>query len=189
MARVKNKKQKIINTAIKLFVKNGVHNTSMQALAKKAGVATGSIYNYFDSKDALIVDVFYSIADESTAFVTKHYDVTGSVKERFCYLLEQKIRFNVNNPNKFRFMSMCVYEPIVMRTVQDADSCNNSPLAAVITDGKAEGIIKDLPLEDLFYHFFGGIASLVEWRLFNRQQISDSDIANMIAMSWDAISK
>lgn len=184
-----DKRQQIIAAAIKLFVKNGIHSTSMQQLAKQAGVATGSVYTYFDSKEALVLEIFHAIADESTDFLLQTYDSSRSVKQRFYHLLERKTRFNIDNPDKFRFMSMCVYEPIVMQGVQQENRCDKSPLAAVLIDGKAENVIKDLPLEDLFYHLFGGIGSLLEWRLFNQREISDADIVNMIEMSWDAIRK
>ncbi|PIE45635.1 MAG: hypothetical protein CSA45_01900 [Gammaproteobacteria bacterium] len=180
------KKQKIINTAIKLFVKNGIHNTSMQMLAKKAGIATGSIYTYFDSKDALVVEAFYCIVNESIAAVKSNYDANQLVKERFYYLLEEKIRFDIKHPEKFKFLGMCSYEPIVMQKIQKND-WENSPLAAVLDDGKKECLLKELPIHDAFYYIFGGIGSLLEWRLFNRKHISDTDITNMIDMAWNAI--
>ncbi|PIE45835.1 MAG: hypothetical protein CSA44_01525, partial [Gammaproteobacteria bacterium] len=65
----------------------------------------------------------------------------------------------------------------------------DSPLATVLADGKKERLIKELPVHDAFYYIFGGIASLLEWRLFNQQQISDTDITNMIDMAWDAIKR
>lgn len=182
-----DKKQKILDTAIDLFVENGIHATSMQALAKAAGVATGSIYTYFDSKDTLVTEIFHAIVAESVAVVTENYDPSRSVRACFFYLLAQKIRYDIDNPHKFRFMGMCFYEPMIMQLVKDENSCENSPLAAVLERGQAENLIKNRALEDLFYQFFGGIASSLEWRLFNQQHISDSDIDDMITMAWDSI--
>lgn len=184
-----DKKQKIIDTAITLFVKNGIHTTSMQALAKNAGIATGSIYTYFDSKETLVMDIFHLLVAESISVTIQNYDPEQSVQQRFYYLLEQKIRYDIEHPHKFRFMAMCVYEPMIMQIVKTENSCEQSPLAAVLERGKSENLIKNLALEDLFYHIFGGIASLLEWRLFNQQRVSDTDIDNMIEMAWDSIKK
>jgi AcrR family transcriptional regulator len=51
----------IIETALKLFSANGYHSTSISAIAKDAGVAVGLMYNYFGSKEELLV----SIMDEN----------------------------------------------------------------------------------------------------------------------------
>ncbi len=50
----KNKGEQILDAATELFAVNGFHNTSISQIAKKAGVAKGSVYNYFESKQALL---------------------------------------------------------------------------------------------------------------------------------------
>ncbi|NJC96873.1 MAG: hypothetical protein C3F07_20815 [Anaerolineales bacterium] len=50
----------IEDAAIKLFLEQGYHATSMRQIAERAGLALGGIYNHFSSKDeifeAIIVD-------------------------------------------------------------------------------------------------------------------------------------
>lgn len=176
-----------MQAAIELFVKNGVHHTSMQALAKHAGVATGSVYTYFKNKEALICETFYDIAKESVAFSTQQYDFTASVKTRFYHLLRRRIQFDVAQPDKFRFISMCVYEPAIMSMIKDVDLCKNSPMAQVLTDGQAAHCIKNVPLDDLFYQVFGGVSSLLGWRLVSHTPVVEEDIEHMLDMAWDAI--
>lgn len=52
------KKIRIIKGSIELFAKKGFHTTSVQEIAEHAGVAKGSFYNYFESKDELIVSIY-----------------------------------------------------------------------------------------------------------------------------------
>ncbi len=54
------KRQQILDAALKLFADSGFHATSISKIAKEAGVSKGNMYNYFDSKEALL----YAIADE-----------------------------------------------------------------------------------------------------------------------------
>jgi AcrR family transcriptional regulator len=51
----------ILAAARRCFVRNGFHQTSMQDLVHEAGMSSGAVYRYFDSKDALIV----AIAEEN----------------------------------------------------------------------------------------------------------------------------
>lgn len=184
-----NKRQAIIDAAIKLFVENSVHATSMQTLAKAAGVATGSIYTYFDSKDALILEICESIFSESIEMSLQDYDPSQPIKARFCHLLERYMRFDIANPDKFHFVRRYIYEPVVMESLGQEDMCKESPLAIVVEQGKTEGLVRDLPVNDLFCQVFGGTDTFLEWRMLQGLPISDSDIDNVLDMAWHAIKK
>ena len=47
------RKQEILETAIKLFSVNGFEKTSISDIAKEIGIAQGLCYRYFPSKDVL----------------------------------------------------------------------------------------------------------------------------------------
>src|SRR5437660_573743 len=51
---LKDKKQLIINAAIKCFAQKGFHSTSIQEIVDTAGIAKGSVYSYFKSKEDLL---------------------------------------------------------------------------------------------------------------------------------------
>jgi len=53
-----NKKEKILLAAAKVFSKNGFYNSTITKIAKEAGVADGTIYNYFKNKDDLLIQLF-----------------------------------------------------------------------------------------------------------------------------------
>lgn len=186
MVKSSDKRQKIIDTAITAFVKTGVHGTSMHALAKAAGVATGSIYTYFDSKETLIMTAFNTVIEAVDEIIVEGYDNTLSVKARFYFLLEKNIRFYIAQPDKFRFMVIAAHEPVVMKMGQD-DDCADSPLGIVLTDGQKSELIKNIPIHALFYQIFGGMEAFLGWLLFNQPEIKDTDITDIIDMAWDAI--
>ena len=50
-------KKKTIETAIKLFAKQGYHGTSTLQIAKEAGVSQATVFKYFKTKE----DLLYSI--------------------------------------------------------------------------------------------------------------------------------
>lgn len=53
-----NKEQAILDAAIKVFAKSGYHKAKVTEIAELAGVATGSVYLYYESKEALLVTIF-----------------------------------------------------------------------------------------------------------------------------------
>lgn len=47
----------LVMVAAECFAEKGFHQTSMRDLAERAGVSLGNLYNHFDSKEALIVEI------------------------------------------------------------------------------------------------------------------------------------
>ncbi|MEX0300312.1 MAG: TetR/AcrR family transcriptional regulator [Kordiimonas sp.] len=60
--RPKIGKDKILQAAISLFAKQGFHSTSVSQIAEAAGVSKGLTYNYFKSKE----DLLLAIINEAT---------------------------------------------------------------------------------------------------------------------------
>ncbi len=91
----KEKKELIKQTALELFAENGFHATSINQIAKKAGISKGLTYNYFASKNDILKEIidegFHQIHDlfdpnndgilteeELIFFVEKTFDTVGS---------------------------------------------------------------------------------------------------------------
>ena len=48
-----------MNTALKLFAVEGYYTTSISKIASAANISKGLLYNYFDSKEDLLSEIFY----------------------------------------------------------------------------------------------------------------------------------
>ncbi len=127
------KRERIINVAVKLFVKHGIQGTSMQLLAKRADIATGSIYNYFENKETLIRETFLHLSEEESKYILEGYDESLPVKERFEYLLRRSIRFKSLHPDKFRFKSQYVHTAAVMDDIRSSEISSMEECLAVST--------------------------------------------------------
>ena len=51
------RRKQILDAAIHVFADRGFHRTTVRDVAKAAGVADGTIYNYFDNKTALLIGI------------------------------------------------------------------------------------------------------------------------------------
>lgn len=55
----KNRRRlKIIESAIAVFAQRGFYNAKVSMIAKKAGIADGTVYLYFKSKDDMLISIF-----------------------------------------------------------------------------------------------------------------------------------
>jgi TetR/AcrR family fatty acid metabolism transcriptional regulator len=56
--RESDKHQQIIEAAVRVFARNGYYNSRVSDIAREAGVASGTIYLYFKTKDEILVCLF-----------------------------------------------------------------------------------------------------------------------------------
>src|SRR5215831_11523547 len=57
-------KQAILAAALKLFAEKGFYSTSARAISRKAGIAEGTLFNCFETKEDLVLDFFEREMDE-----------------------------------------------------------------------------------------------------------------------------
>ena len=50
-------RNRILNTATQMFIENGYKKTKMTEIARKLGVSKGALYQYYNSKDELLMGV------------------------------------------------------------------------------------------------------------------------------------
>lgn len=65
------KKEKLIQAAIKKFSQQGYHQTSISEIADKAGVAKGTVYWYFDSKKELFWGIILSDFEKINNYISQ----------------------------------------------------------------------------------------------------------------------
>lgn len=58
MKRDKPKFKQIIDAAVVVIAENGYHQAQVSKIAKKAGVADGTIYLYFKNKESILITLF-----------------------------------------------------------------------------------------------------------------------------------
>ena len=74
------KRSRYLNSALKLFVVNGIKNTSTAAIAKDAGTAAGTLFIYFPTKQDLIHELVIQIARQQSEYIKSR--ITSSLTPR-----------------------------------------------------------------------------------------------------------
>ena len=75
-------KEEILAAALKLFSDRGFHDVSMQEIATEAEFATGTLYNFFPSKDALFDELLDGSAERITSELAAILGQPGTEVER-----------------------------------------------------------------------------------------------------------
>lgn len=87
MASDPAKQDLIRDAAIRVFARKGFHATRAEEIAEEAGIAVGTIYNYFESKAQILLSVFEREFDEEVGLYESLTKSGMSVQDRFREIL------------------------------------------------------------------------------------------------------
>jgi TetR/AcrR family fatty acid metabolism transcriptional regulator len=73
-----DKRERILRAAVKVFARSGFYAARVSEVAKAAGVADGTIYLYFKSKDELLVSLFEDRVEKLLAYMREELPKHGS---------------------------------------------------------------------------------------------------------------
>lgn len=59
----KESRQKILDAALEVFAKQGYHSSTVEAIAKTAGISKGLMYNYFKSKEDVLQELMIGMME------------------------------------------------------------------------------------------------------------------------------
>ena len=65
------RRQQILTAALHCFAQEGYQKTTMQDVARKAGLSAGSLYNYFESKEAMVEALAQLSADKMGSLIAE----------------------------------------------------------------------------------------------------------------------
>ncbi|MCY6369235.1 TetR/AcrR family transcriptional regulator [Clostridium ganghwense] len=91
---IKNIEQNIFNAAFDLFGEHGYREVDMKMIAKKVGIAVGTLYNYYPNKKQLFIDVFKKSWESTFYRINNIMEEEVNAKEKirnFIYVLYEEI--------------------------------------------------------------------------------------------------
>lgn len=107
---MQEKKRQILEAALHCFARKGFHATSIQEIVDELGMAKGSIYFYFKSKDDLLISVFEYYVEMLFDRMEGLPDEWGlPPREKLSLQIERQFRFFREHLD---FMQMLMKEPI-----------------------------------------------------------------------------
>lgn len=96
----------ILAAALELFVDRGFHGTSVPSVAERAGVAAGTIYHYFASKEALVNALFKRWKLEISAGIIEGFPHDKPAREQFRTIWTRMADFAVDHPKELAFLEL-----------------------------------------------------------------------------------
>jgi AcrR family transcriptional regulator len=79
--------EQILDAAARLFATKGFHRTTTKEIAEAAQVSEGTLYNYFDSKDDLLLAIIARLAESQSREIRPSETIHSDARQLFISLL------------------------------------------------------------------------------------------------------
>lgn len=179
-----NDRPAAIRAAIRTVVaRHGFHGASMAAIADEAGVAVGTAYVHYPSKDELVIAAYLEVKRELGEAATVAIDSSAPAPERFAQLWRSAHRYFVHHPDHARFVVQFDAGPYGPEGHERAMAVVDDPLVAEAALPDIAVLLIDLPplvLYDL------GLAPAAR-AVANGVRLDDDTVTTLAAACWRAI--
>lgn len=186
-ATVIDRRERILSAASALIVRSGLQ-FSMAEVAKEAGVAIGSIYHYFHSKDDMIRAIYDRLTERMVAAVVVDHAPDTPHEARVRRYIDDYIAFVLADPQQavlFEYLSSV--PPMQPGELERIFAPVTRYTSRLMTEAHAAGVLKDFAPGDLGAFLGGGIRNTLKWRRSEGRTPDAAERARIAEMCWSAI--
>lgn len=159
------KREAILAAALHLFADRGFYGTAVPLVAERAGVGAGTVYRYFESKEALVNALYQRWKRAMGAALLDDFPTGLPTRELFRTMWNRLAKFARENTEAVAFMELHHHAPYLDATSRSLDDVLLGPLRAILTQASAAGVLKPLAPDLIIAMIFGafvGVAKAVQ---------------------------
>ena len=186
---LKEKELKIMDASIKLFVERGFHGTSTAEIAKTAGVATGTLFHYFKTKEELINRLYVYTKENMLNEISEQYDHKKTFKENIKPLWLKLVYFGINEHYKFQFILTFHCSPYITSLTREQIETYTESMLGIYKNGIEKQKIKEISFEMVLDYFWGNIVTAVIHFGKYPENLNEKNLDVVFELFWDGISK
>ena len=156
----------------------------MGAVAKEAGVATGTAYVHYESKEELVYATYLELKAQLSATVLADFDDAASPFDTWRHILTATYQFLTEEPERARFLTQLeespYYEEAHSRLMAVGD-----PLYEAAGAEEFAALLLPLPTEVIYALSFGVAVRLIAAGV----QLKPDEIDLLVGATWRAVTK
>lgn len=144
MARVKtgNKEADIRKAAVAVVVEVGSSAASINTIAKRAGLAVGTVYRYHASKEAVLRSVFLEIKRDIHQLLMSSVREQAASEDKLRAMWFALLEYSQSHPEDFMFAEVILNTSILLPEEEDMIGDMAADIRAVIETAIADGTLR-----------------------------------------------
>jgi AcrR family transcriptional regulator len=180
-------RQRLIRAALELFATRGYHDTTTAQIAKKAGVAEGTIYRHFPSKQQLLNEL-YRAAMRWAAKVVQDTEAAEKPHAQLARVAQALAEGAVRDPTVVKLGFLERLEPVLDDESRKTAREFRAALERVIAQGKAEGTIRAGAADVWAGVWLAVVIYALEKIVAREWKPGDAAVGLVIDGAWEAVS-
>lgn len=147
---------------LRLVARTGLHNTPISAIAREAGVAVGTAYLYFESKEALINALYLELVCDRDQVGSGSTDPGLPPRERLWRAWSSHARWHLEHRDASNFIQQCEASGILTEETRARQVEMHAAGVEHFAGGVRQGLLRDLPLQVFYALFMGPVLVLAQ---------------------------
>jgi len=173
--------EEVFQVASKILREEGFAGLTMERIAKQAGVARGTLYNYFADSEAVLRFVQAQVVEPMIEAVEELAAADIAPAEK----LEAIVELMIDRINDDRALALALFstrELIGPRAAHKLKIHNRflTTVQRILAEGVAKGQLREIEKPVLAKLFLGAISGLIEHMLLSGEEVASGDLAPVV---------
>ncbi len=169
-------KQKILDEATKIFLKEGFYKTPMDEIAKGLKISKKTIYKCFDSKETLVKDVVHNFLLQNKAIIQDILDSENDAITKSFDLFQHLGRLLLTISDKWLEDIQAHYQDLWKQIDEFRTRMMLANISKLINQGKTEGFVVDYPTDIIVMFFVSSIRGIINPDFIVRRKLDAKSI-------------
>ena len=143
-----DKRNAILDAATRLFAERGLAAAPTSEISKRAGVAEGTLFTYFETKDDLINSLYREIKLELADAMMSNFPRKKNVRTKLQHVWDRYVKWGIANPKQRKVLAQLQVSEVLTKESRDAGSAPFVEFQTMIRDAIEGRVFRnDLPVE------------------------------------------
>ena len=180
-------RQRLVRAALELFTARGYDASTTAEIARKAGVAEGTIYRHFESKQHLLNELYRGAARWAVRLVREAAGAGGNPSEKLSSLAHALVQGAIRDRAVVQLFFLERHGSLLETESKDAAQEFRVGVEALVAQGKAAGVVRPGAVE-VWAAVWLAVVSLVLERITSQEwNESHPGVRLAIEAAWQAI--
>ena len=181
------KRDKILFKMLELVVKQGIQGTPMSQLVKESGVAAGTIYHHFSSKEEILNELYLHLKVDFGKALTKNLNPEVYYQPTFEQIWANLYHYYCDNELAFQFSEQIIHSPIITEETRLKGEIYYLPILEFFQAGIDDKILREMDLRLMTNLIYGNVVTAVHLTISGDLIMTDERLSICMASSWDSI--
>ena len=174
-----DKRRQILDAALRVFAKKGYYKARVTEIARAAGIADGTVYLYFDSKQDIIVSVFSDVVKRHLENARQEIARASTPREKLLAIARHHLTaLSESRDVALVFQTELRQSTLLMRVNSQELGGYFALLSALVEAGQKAGDFRDdIPKGVVVQSFFGALDEMVTAWLLSENHYNLVDLA------------